>query len=321
MFVHNPYIRRCQPKSVACTPLLNKGRLSGVLYLENRLATNAFTVERLNILKLLSTQVAISIENALFYEKLEQAKQAAETANRAKSSFLMNMSHELRTPLNAILGYAEIIQEDAQDMGYQNILQDLEKIQTAGQQLLEIISNVLDISKIEADKMGLNLEVFAIDKLINDVITVIEPSMGSNKLQVNSAENLGTMYADLVKTQQILINLLNNAVKFTDNGTITFAITRYRAIPAQGNSHSDTIRFEIADTGIGMTVEQMEHIFEAFHQVDNSTTRQYGGTGLGLTISDHFCRMMGGKIIVTSELERGSVFTVQLPAQLVDLTE
>lgn len=317
MFTGNPYIKRCQPKSVLCSPLLNKGHLMGVLYLENNLITNAFTAERLNILKLLSTQIAISIENALFYAKLEQARTAADMANRAKSTFLMNMSHELRTPLNAIIGYSEIIQEDAQDMGYDEILLDLTKIQTAGKQLLEIISNVLDISKIEADKMGLNLEVFEVKKLVNDVITVIEPSIGNNQLQVNCPEDLGTLHADQTKVQQVLLNLLSNAVKFTRQGTITFTITRHQAKP-ESNNPGDWLHFEVADTGIGMTPEQIEHVFEAFHQVDNSTTRQYGGTGLGLTISDHFCRMMGGKISVTSKVGQGSVFTVQFPA-VVDI--
>lgn len=314
MFTGNPYIRHCQPKSVLCSPLLNKGHLIGVLYLENNLITNAFTSERLNILKLLSTQIAISIENALFYAKLEQARTAADMANRAKSTFLMNMSHELRTPLNAIIGYSEIIQEDAQDMGYEEILLDLTKIQTAGKQLLEIISNILDISKIEADKMGLNLEIFEVKKLVNDVITVIEPSIGNNRLHVNCPEDLGTLYADQTKVQQILLNLLSNAVKFTRQGTITFTITRHQVKPESNGGRCDWLHFEVADTGIGMTPEQIEHVFEAFHQVDNSTTRQYGGTGLGLTISDHFCRMMGGKITVTSEVKQGSIFIAQFPA-------
>ena len=317
IFTNNPYIGRCQTKSVLCTPLINKNILKGILYLENNLITNAFTTEHLNILRLLSTQMAISIENALFYAELEQARRAAEAANRAKSTFLMNMSHELRTPLNAILGYADIIHEDAQDMGYEEILPDLDRIQTAGKQLLEIISNVLDISKIEADKMGLNLESFAIRPVVNDVVTVIQPTVGDNTLHVNCTDLIGSMYADRNKVQQILLNLLSNAIKFTHHGTITLMVSRHYPIPLPGQNNCDWIHFEIADTGIGMSPQQIKYIFEAFQQVDNSTTRQYGGTGLGLTISEHFCRMMGGKIMVTSEVGQGSVFTVQLPSEAV----
>ncbi|BAP55811.1 putative ATPase [Thioploca ingrica] len=316
IFTSNPYITRYQIKSVLCTPLINKNLLKGVLYLENNLITNAFTTEHLNILRLLSTQIAISIENALFYAELEQARMAAESANRAKSTFLMNMSHELRTPLNAILGYSDIIREDAQDMGYEEILPDLDKIQTAGKQLLEIISNVLDISKIEADKMGLNLELVEIKPIIQDVVTVIQPTLGGNTLHVNCTDLIGSMYADRTKIQQILLNLLSNAIKFTHHGTITLIVSRHYPISLPGQNNCDWIHFEIADTGIGMNPQQLKYIFEAFHQVDNSTTRQYGGTGLGLTISDHFCRMMGGKITVTSEIGQGSVFTVQLPSEV-----
>ncbi|NJO16404.1 MAG: AAA family ATPase [Thioploca sp.] len=316
IFANNPYITRCQIKSVLCTPLINKNLLKGVLYLENNLITNAFTTEHLNILRLLSAQIAISIENALFYSKIEQARAAAESANRAKSTFLMNMSHELRTPLNAILGYSDIIREDAQDMGYEEILPDLDKIQTAGKQLLEIISNVLDISKIEADKMGLNLESFEVKPVIQDVVTLIQPTLGNNTLHVNCTDLIGSMYADRTKVQQILLNLLSNAIKFTHQGTITLMVSRHYPIPLPGQENCDWIHFEMADTGIGMDPQQIKYIFEAFHQVDNSTTRQYGGTGLGLTISNHFCRMMGGKITVTSEVGQGSVFTVQLPAEI-----
>lgn len=316
MFINDPYMIRHQPKSILCSPLINKGKLIGVLYLENNLITNAFTVDRLNVVKLLSTQVAISIENAFVYSELEQARQAAESANRAKSSFLMNMSHELRTPLNAILGYSDLIQESAVDMNYEEILPDLGKIQIAGKQLLEIISNVLDISKIEADKMGLNLDVFDVPELINNVVTIIQPSIGNNALQVICADNLSTMHADAIKVQQILLNLLSNAIKFTHHGKITFTATRHKAFLDSKGLNFDWLHFEIADTGIGMPPEQIEHIFEAFNQVDNSTTRQYGGTGLGLTISDRFSRMMGGRILVTSELGQGSVFTAQLPSQV-----
>lgn len=317
-FNSDTYIVRHKPKSILAHPLLNQGRLVGLLYLENNLMSNAFTVENLNILRLLSSQMAISLDNALFYKKLKVAREEAETANKAKSTFLMNMSHELRTPLNAIIGYSDIIQEDAEDMGYEDILPDLDRIQMAGKQLLEIISNVLDISKIEADKMGLTLTDFDIEQLVNDVVTMIQPSVSSNELLVTCEKDLGMMHADQTKLQQILLNLLSNAVKFTQNGKIWFYVKRQRAFPDEGNSRSDWIYFEVKDTGIGMNEEQVENAFEAFNQVDNSTTRQYGGTGLGLTISNHFCRMMGSEIKVTSQVGKGSTFAVRLTAYIGD---
>ncbi|MEK7990062.1 MAG: AAA family ATPase [Thiotrichaceae bacterium] len=319
-FNSDAYILQHKLQSILAHPLLNQGRLVGLLYLENNLMTHAFTIESLNILRLLSSQMAISLDNALFYKKLHAAREEAEAANKAKSAFLMNMSHELRTPLNAIIGYSDIIQEDANDMGYEDILPDLDRIQTAGKQLLEIISNVLDISKIEADKMGLTLTNFNIEKLINDVVTVIQPSILNNELLVTYEKDLGIMHADQTKLQQVLLNLLSNALKFTQNGKIWFYVKRQRTYPDEGNSRSDWIYFEVKDTGIGMDDEHVKHAFEAFNQLDNSTTRQYGGTGLGLTISNHFCRMMNGEIKVSSQLGKGSTFAVRLAAYMGDLT-
>lgn len=338
LFSNDPYILQRQPKSVLCMPIIHKLQLIGICYLENNLTTGVFTPERLGVLKLLSTQVAISIENAFFYAQLEQARfaaeqarqvaeqvrQDAETANRAKSTFLANMSHELRTPLNAILGYTDIIHEDAEDLSYNEILPDLEKIQTAGIHLLSIINDILDLSKIEAEKLELNLSEFAVIYLIEEIVTTIElmVEMGGNALSIECADELGMLYADYHKVGQILLNLLNNAAKFTNQGTITLKILKKR-LPhysplANGNQtgNSDWIFFQIIDTGIGIPPEQINHIFEAFTQADNSSTREYGGTGLGLTICEHFCRAMGGNISVSSELGKGSTFTVQLPARV-----
>lgn len=320
LFVNDIYIMANKPLSILCNPLFYKDKLIGILYLENNLIANAFTTNRLHMLQLLSSQIAIAIANAMFYEQLEQARSLAESASRAKSAFLMNMSHELRTPMNAILGYADLVREEAEESDYNDILPDLEKIQTASQQLLEIISNILDISKIEAERMGLNLTVLEIDKLVNDVVTIINPVLNDNELQVNCATNIGRMSADQTKVQQILMNLLSNAAKFTQQGTITFTITRQQADFTQGNSNADWIMFEVADTGIGMPQKYLQNIFEAFYQLDSSTTRQYGGTGLGLTISDRFARMMGGRITVTSEVGRGSTFIVYLPVNVSENT-
>ena len=339
-FPSDTSVKSQQPKSILCLPIIHQQELRGVFYLENNLTINAFTQEHLSILKLLSTQIAISIENAFFYGQLEQtrfaaeqarhvaehARQNAETANRAKSSFLANMSHELRTPLNAILGYSEIIQEDAEELGYSNILPDLDKIQVAGVQLLGIISDILDISKIEAEKLELNLSEFAVVYLVEEMVTTIQlmVEMGNNTLKIKYDDNLGMLYTDYHKVGQIILNLLNNASKFTSYGTITLTIIRKKLPQREPNQNyefsgiecCDWLFFQVADTGIGISPEQINKIFEPFTQGDNSTTREYGGTGLGLTICEYFCRAMGGNLSVSSEVGKGSIFTVQLPARV-----
>jgi signal transduction histidine kinase len=251
---------------------------------------------------LLETQTALKATN----EQLHRAKEAAEAASRAKSTFLANMSHELRTPLNAIIGYSELLQEEADDLGYADFVSDLEKIRASGRHLLVIISDVLDLSKIEAGKMELYPETLDIPALIHDVVVTAQPLVEKNgdTLVVRCADDLGAMYADRTKVQQVLFNLLSNAAKFTDGGVITLAVARER---------ERWIRFSIADTGIGMTPEQTENLFQPFTQADASTTREYGGTGLGLAISQRFCQMMGGEITVESQVGRGSTFTVHLP--------
>lgn len=251
---------------------------------------------------------------------LQEAAYAAETANRAKSMFLANMSHELRTPLNAIIGYSEMLQEEADDFGYTDLIPDLEKIRTAGNHLLVLINDILDISKIEAGKMDLYLEEFNLNELIENVLITAEPLMerNENTLRVECDRNLGTMYADLTKVRQILLNLLSNAAKFTKKGQITLSVISFTPVnlatpsPVTGTSW---IQFAIADTGIGITPEQRQHLFKPFTQGDASTTREYGGTGLGLAISQRFCQMMGGEISVESQPLCGSRFTVILPCE------
>ena len=241
-------------------------------------------------------------------QELEKEKKTAELANTAKSAFMAHMSHELRTPLNAIIGYSEMLEEMAEEDGHVSLIPDLKKIHSAGQHLLDLISDVLDLSKIEAGKMDLYLEALSGDNLISEVQQMAYPlaQKNNNALVVEQPEPLGTLFADQTKVRQSLLNLLSNACKFTREGKVTLRATRV----------GDWLRFEVSDTGIGMTPEQKERLFQAFQQADSSTTKKFGGTGLGLAISRHFCRMMGGDITVETKINVGTKFTIMLPAQV-----
>jgi signal transduction histidine kinase/CheY-like chemotaxis protein len=246
------------------------------------------------------------------------ARDAAESANRTKSTFLANMSHELRTPMNAIIGYSEMLIEEAEDLEQEAFIPDLQKIRGAGKHLLALINDILDLSKIEAGKMTIFLEDFRPADMIHDVVGTIQPLLekNANRLDVRIADDLGAMRADLTKVRQTLFNLLSNASKFTEKGVITLSAER---IPTEHNG--DRIRLRVADTGIGMTEEQLGRLFQAFTQADASTTRKYGGTGLGLVISRKFCQLMGGDITVESRHGVGTTFTVDLPAEVREAAE
>jgi len=272
---------------------------------ERRVWNTGTVAIRTDITELKRTEIELSKAMA----EAERTRIAAEEANRAKSAFLANMSHELRTPMNVIIGYSEMLLEDAKDAGQKEVANDLEKIRAASTHLLSLINEILDLSKIEAGKMDLFVESIDLAYVIQDIESTIRPLVdkNGNTLVVEKPTMLPLIRTDLTKLRQGLYNLVSNACKFTENGLITFAIS------IDTLDSREWILFRVTDTGIGMTREQVEKVFEAFTQADNSTTRKYGGTGLGLTITKKFCLMMGGDISVNSEPGVGSTFTIQLP--------
>jgi signal transduction histidine kinase len=253
----------------------------------------------------------LAIQNARLFDEIEDKSRQLAEASQHKSQFLANMSHELRTPLNAIIGVSEMLREDAEAL--QQDTEPLDRVLGAGRHLLALINDILDLSKIEAGRMELQIEAFPLAPLIADVVKTIEPlaAKNANQVAVKCDGEIGTLHADQMRLRQALLNLMSNANKFTERGTITV-----EARLGQQNGR-DWVTIAVADTGIGMTPEQMAKLFQEFSQASSTTASKYGGTGLGLAISRRFCQMMGGDITVESAPGKGSTFTIRLP-RIVD---
>lgn len=321
--------------SLLAVPVRFEDETLGVMAVGNLAAHRRLSAADTQLVATLATQLAVAMANALAYRQIEELNAGLERrirertaelelqqqqlknvneelkkATRHKSEFLARMSHELRTPLNAIIGYSEMLNEEFEDSAQTQYIADVNKIHTAGTHLLSLINDVLDLAKVEAGRMELYLETIDLRAVIDDVAATIAPLVekNGNTLTVSCPADIGPMYGDLTKLRQILLNLLSNASKFTRNGSIALELTAARVHGQPGYT------FKVADTGIGISPEQISHLFKEFSQADGSTARQYGGTGLGLAIIKRFCEMMGGDITIDSAPGAGATFTVWLPA-------
>ena len=302
--------------SLLLHPLVHEDTVVGVLELGSLRALDEPRLEWLNKASdglAVTIRLVLDLEQRNLVEKeLAAAMESAESANQAKSAFLANMSHELRTPMNAILGYSEMLVEEAEDIGQDDFVPDLKKIHHAGSHLLALINDVLDLSKIESGRMEAFAEDFDVGSLIDQVVDTAQPlvAKNNNRLSVERSTTLGDAHQDVTKLRQSLFNLLSNAAKFTRDGAITLWVER------RSQADGEWLEFAITDTGIGIPADKLEQVFEEFSQADASTTRDFGGTGLGLPISRKFCRLLGGDITVDSTPGTGSTFTIRVPAVL-----
>jgi len=293
-------------RALLYVPLLGTEKIVGALVVRRK-QPGEFGKSTVELLQTFAAQSVLAIQNARLFSEVAEKSRALAEASQHKSQFLANMSHELRTPLNAIIGVSEMLREDAE--AAKQDTEPLDRVLGAGRHLLALINDILDLSKIEAGRMDLALSSFALAPLIADVIKTIEPlaAKNGNRVAVQCDGEIGTMHADQMRLRQALLNLMSNANKFTERGGISVDARE------QQENGRDFITIAVADTGIGMTPEQMGKLFQEFSQASSSTASKYGGTGLGLVISKRFCQMMGGDITVESEPGRGSTFTIRVP--------
>ncbi|HGG57430.1 MAG TPA: sensor histidine kinase, partial [Nannocystis exedens] len=308
-FTDDPYVVAHRVRSILCTPILHQGSLTGVLYLENSLVAGAFTSDRLDLLRQLAAQVAISVENARLYRNLDQARDEAVAADRAKTRFLMSMSHELRTPLNAVIGYTELIEEEAEEGDILALRSDLNRIRLSATRLLRTLSGILELSRLEAGKMELDRSTFDLAALLTEAIDEVQEmaDQRQNRITLLCAPGRYVIRTDQSMLHYSVLSLLDNACRFTDSGEIRVTV---EPVDRKGEAW---IRIAVRDTGIGIPETHVNRIFSSFSQVDESPSRTYDGTGVSLAVTQRFCRMMGGTVEVESQIGQGSVFTILLP--------